>query len=207
MDFDRPAPRLAMLAIASLLLLGSAGCSDDGSDDARTDATSTTASQATSTTAVASDITKEDLQFRPVLTATRCNDLEGRKTDTGDEVLPEIDRGETSDGTCYLVGPAGGDGTDIEAARAISDDGTWFVMVTVKESSQESINELFNSCYEGDPTCPYSGSNPGSIAIVVDGTVLSAPDVQAKDLADDAFTISVDFSEEEAGELAQVLNA
>lgn len=213
MKLFRTGPRLAVFAVASLLMLSAAGCSEDGSDRTAQPSTSTTIGPAATTTdqssntptSDVSDVTKEDIQFRPVLATERCGDLEARETAPGEDVLREDGLPENDDATCYLVGPAGGDGTDIEAARAISEDDTWFVMVTVKESSRESINELFNSCYQGDPTCPFSGSNPGVVAIIVDDIVLSAPGVRAKNVADEAFTISTDFSEEEAEQLAQVL--
>lgn len=206
-----------MFAIASLLALGATGCGSSDSDTtvvARGNTTTTSDLAATApdpatpkstTDAIESDLTKEDFQLRPVLAVERCTDLEAREPTQGEDVLLMDDLPESDESNCYLVGPAGADGNDIATADAVLDSGQWLIEVTAAESSRGQLNTMFNACYEGASTCPGT-VGPGAVAIVLDATVLSAPSVQAKDLADDSFIISGDFSEEAARELAQVLN-
>ena len=222
---------LATFALISLLTLGAAACGASGSDTTAlsgadtsttsevattttdpgssttippTTATSTAASA--STTTGASDVARQEFQLRPVLAVERCRAIAGRETDPGEDVLTEDDHGKGDDAVCYLVGPAGADGTDIATAEAASDGaGQWLVSVTVAETSRDRLNAMFNACYQGELTCPGT-TGPGAVAIVVGGTVSSAPAVQAENLANDPFSISGDFTKTEAEQLARALN-
>ena len=89
---------------------------------------------------------------------------------------------------------------------AVLTNGQWQVVTAVKGKYEDKANEAFNNCFAGGPTCPAQGGSNGAIAIVLDGVVLSAPAVQAADLASgDSFQISGDFTESEAKDLALVL--
>ncbi len=105
-----------------------------------------------------------------------------------------------NDGTCT----GGFTGDSLSKATAVLNQGQWLVSASVKGSEQSAANVAFNACYSGGPTCPGS-TGPGAIAIVLDGQVLSAPAVQAQNLASDDFTISGSFDESGAKELALVL--
>jgi len=106
----------------------------------------------------------------------------------------------------YTLGPVAMEGDSLSKADAVLTNGEWQVVTAVKRSQVKKANEAFNACYEGAETCPAAGGTNGSIAIVLDGVVLSAPAVQGPDLASgDSFQISGDFTEGEAKDLALVL--
>ena len=235
MEPSRTRAGLASFALASLLVLGATACGSSGSDTTalsgadssttsamptttsdlaatttlllpKTTVTSTDVTPPSTTSAGVADIDKQGFQFRPVLAVDGCVDIAEHQTDPGEDVLPEDDLGMDADAICYLVGPAGADGNDIATAEATSDGSEqWLVSVTVAEPSRDRLNAMFNACNAGGPTCP-GPTGPGQVAIVVNGTVLSAPSVYAEDLANDSFTITGDFTKTEAEQLAQVLN-
>ncbi|QXC61845.1 SecD/SecF family protein translocase subunit [Aquihabitans sp. G128] len=105
----------------------------------------------------------------------------------------------------YTLGPLGFSGDALSKATATLQN-EWSVSVSVKTSKQAQANAAFNECYSGGTTCPaQTQDGRGSIAIVLDGKVLSAPAVNGPDLASDTFTITGDFTEGEAKDLALVL--
>jgi preprotein translocase subunit SecD len=166
--------------------------------------TTTTAATSTSTTGATTDGSSTTTP------SSGCSS--GKKVDTstvsttaplpeGAEIVP------SQDGTTlYTLGPVGFTGDALSKAEAaLSPDGGWVVNVSVKGSKQTEANAAFNACYNGEPTCPAISGDKGAIAIVLDGEVLSAPAVNGPDLASDNFTISGDFDQSEAKELALVL--
>lgn len=109
----------------------------------------------------------------------------------------------------YTLGPVGFTGDALSSAEA-SLQNNWAVNVTVRGRYKDEANAAFNACYNADATCPpqgadETGTSRGAIAIVLDGQVLSAPTVNGPDLAADNFTISGNFDQAEAKELALVL--
>ncbi|MCU1370153.1 MAG: Protein translocase subunit SecD [Ilumatobacteraceae bacterium] len=120
----------------------------------------------------------------------------------GSEIVPSDD-GQL----IYTLGPVGFTGDALSKAEAaLGPQGGWAVNVSVRGSSRTEANAAFNACYQGAATCPAQSSDgKGAIAIVLDGEVLSAPAVNGPDLASDNFTISGDFDQAEAKELALVL--
>ncbi|HWJ61348.1 MAG TPA: protein translocase subunit SecD [Acidimicrobiales bacterium] len=118
----------------------------------------------------------------------------------GAEIVP------SKDGTLlYTLGPVGFTGDALSKAEAALQE-SWAVNVSVRGSKKSEANAAFNACYNGEATCPAQSSDGrGAIAIVLDGEVLSAPAVNGPDLASDNFTISGDFDQAEAKELALVL--
>ncbi|MGN6694394.1 MAG: protein translocase subunit SecD [Aquihabitans sp.] len=166
--------------------------------------TTTVPASTTSTTAAATDG-----QASNTSTTNGCNS--GQKIDTstvsttaplpeGAEIVP------SKDGTLlYTLGPVGFTGDALSKAEAALQE-SWAVNVSVRGSKKTEANAAFNACYNGEPTCPAQTSDGrGSIAIVLDGEVLSAPAVNGPDLASGNFTISGDFDQAEAKELALVL--
>lgn len=108
--------------------------------------------------------------------------------------------------TIYVLGPVGFTGDALRSAEATIQE-QWTVSAEVRGSRQDEANAAFNACFNGEPTCPPLGQGEvsGAIAIVLDGQVISAPTVNAQNLASDTFTITGEFTEEEAKELALVL--
>jgi preprotein translocase subunit SecD len=105
----------------------------------------------------------------------------------------------------YTLGPVGFTGDALSKADAALQE-AWVVNVSVRGSKKTEANKAFNACYNGEATCPaQNGEGRGAIAIVLDGEVLSAPAVNGSDLASGNFTISGDFDQAEAKELALVL--
>lgn len=101
----------------------------------------------------------------------------------------------------YLLGPSDVDGEVLSKAEAtLLENGQWVVMASVRGADRIRANEMFNGCASGQPQCPTR-----QMAIALDGQVMSAPEVQAMNLADDEFTISGDFDATSAKELALVL--
>ena len=109
----------------------------------------------------------------------------------------------------YDLGPVGFTGDALANADPVLVNVEWTVSVEARDESRSIANEAFNACYQGLPTCPALGDTSrgggGSIAIVLDGEVVSAPQVQAANLASDSFSISGTFTESDAKDLALVL--
>lgn len=138
------------------------------------------------------------LQFRPVLAVDTCDALLAPAPDA---------RPDRTGVTCYELGPVAVDGTDLQDAEAAVQE-TWVVDVEAKPDSVDRFNALFNACYDGDPTCPAETTGlRGQVAVVLDGTVISAPAVNGPDLADDRFTLSADFDQAAAEDLAAMIDA
>lgn len=115
--------------------------------------------------------------------------------------------GDTPD-VIYQLGPVGFQGDALSSATArLGSSGEWEVNVAVKGKRQVQANALFNACYNAAATCPPSGGQRGATAIVLDGKVLSAPEVNGTDLASGAsgFQISGSFTATRAKDLALVL--
>ncbi|GJM38317.1 MAG: hypothetical protein DHS20C19_16840 [Acidimicrobiales bacterium] len=95
--------------------------------------------------------------------------------------------------------PAGG----IESAYAHFAD-RWTISLTLHAGSPgiDDFNGLAGDCFALTPRCPV-----GLIAIVVDGTVVSAPTVNAPTFDRDQITISGSFTEDEANALAASIRA
>lgn len=114
----------------------------------------------------------------------------------------------SKDGTrLFLLGPVGFSGDALSKAQATISSGSWLVDAAIKSSFKAQANRAFAACNAGGPDCPANPSTgePGRIAIILDGQVLSDPAVQEPNLADKGFTISGNFSEGEAKDLALVL--
>ena len=106
------------------------------------------------------------------------------------------------DGLVYYAGPAGATGQVFKNdASAQINNGSWVVVVGLKGGSEGEgkWNALANECFSKASTCP-----TGQIAIVLDGTVISAPVVQTNNFSG-SVQISGDFAESEARDLAKIL--
>jgi preprotein translocase subunit SecD len=120
---------------------------------------------------------------------------------TGAELLP------TRDGSVLCIGPAQGTGEVFErgSAAATLEQG-WGVAVDLRGDGQVVWNNLANQCFNGFPTCPSTQPGlRGQLAIVLDGVVQTAPQVNQPNFTD-SVAITGNFSENEARSLASVLN-
>lgn len=116
----------------------------------------------------------------------------------GQTVLPG-----RKDGLIYLLGPAGATGEVFSNdSSAQIDAGAWVVVAKLRGGAEgeDLWNALATKCFAGGTDCPTK-----SIAIILDGEVISAPVVQAPTFTNGTVQISGSFSESEAQDLARVL--
>ncbi|HAS11056.1 MAG TPA: protein translocase subunit SecD [Acidimicrobiaceae bacterium] len=101
----------------------------------------------------------------------------------------------------YRLGPAEATGEILSGASAVLQGvGQWAVAVEVRGDSIDEFNAIAAECFNGAPTCPTR-----QLAIVLDGRVVSAPSINAPAFNADEISISGDFTEGEAKDLALVL--
>lgn len=106
-------------------------------------------------------------------------------------------------GNGYYVGPAAASGKVFKNdAKAEIQSGSWVVVVGLRGGADgEGLwNALTTTCYNRESTCPTA-----QVAIVLDGTVISAPVVQEAVFTGGSVQISGDFTESEARDLAKIL--
>ena len=189
-------------ATALVLLLGVPGCASSGEPTGAGDgaaATDAPPSQgpgdgADASTVVGPGARPEALTIHPVLAVTGCTD------DAPADVVPSTDGSG-----CYQLGPAGADGTDLEGADAVLQE-DWVVTVRARPEAAERVGALFDACAAAAESCPtFSVDAHGAVAFVLDGTVISAPTVNAPGIADDTFVIAGAFDEADARALAATL--
>ncbi len=103
-------------------------------------------------------------------------------------IIPDRPDPEGEPVGCTQVGPVGFEGGALSKSQAQLGGQTgseWVVAVNVKGSERSRANELINACNAQQPTCPTK-----QMAIVLDGEVISAPQVNEPNLADQEFVIS-----------------
>jgi preprotein translocase subunit SecD len=167
----------------------------------------------TATTAPASATTAPPTATAAPTTATTVLATTTPENDQADQqvVLPELD----SNGNVvrrYLLGPAFLTGSAVSGADAVFQNG-WQVSLNMKGGANgiDTWNKVTEQCFNGEANCPGIGSRGrGLVAITLDGTVKSAPEIQPDNSAfspfsADQISISGNFSEKEAGDLALVL--
>ena len=166
-----------------------------------------------------------ELRFRPVLSAVSESAFEGGSEDPllalypltegeaaadAEVVLPLYDDNRNIVAR-YRLGPTAAAGDSLEGAvaqyNALAGIG-WFVAPTFKPGPEgiDLFNQVSFRCHSRDPSCP-----TGQVAIELDNEVVSAPAVQADSAFFEPFerssiTISGGFSEEEARDVALVLD-
>ena len=163
-----------------------------------------------------------ELRFRPVIEAVSESDFvaaggnlsprfaitEGDNPADAEVVLPQYDD-DRNIVARYRLGPTGVTGDGLEGAAARFDGFVgWHVAPTFKEgeSGIGAFNAMGQRCFYLDPGCPSK-----RIAIEIDNEVVSAPVIQEREAVYTPFergtiTISGGFSEEEARDLALVLD-
>ncbi|MCO8128348.1 protein translocase subunit SecD [Acidimicrobiia bacterium EGI L10123] len=114
--------------------------------------------------------------------------------------LAQYDDDDTEIGR-YRLGPAEATGEILSGASAqLQGVGQWAVAVEVRGDSIDEFNAIAAECFNGAPSCPTR-----QLAIVLDGRVVSAPSINAPAFNADEISISGDFTEGEAKDLALVL--
>ena len=166
------------------------------------------------------------LRFRPVLSVLSESAFEGVDSEEpllalyaltegeaaadAEVVLPHYDDDRNVEFR-YRLGPTAAAGDSLEGAVAQYDAMSglgWFVAPTFKPGPEgiDLFNAVSRICHSRDPSCP-----TGQVAIELDNEVVSAPRVQADSAFFEPFerstiTISGAFSEQEARDVALVLD-
>lgn len=113
----------------------------------------------------------------------------GQYDDDGNEVLR------------YQLGPTAATGEILSGASAqIQGVGQWQVGVELDGDGLAAFNQIANECFNRTATCP-----SGQLGIVLDSQVESAPTIQQPTFDRRGVSITGDFSESEAKDLALVL--
>ena len=106
-------------------------------------------------------------------------------------------------GIAYVVGPAGASGKVFKNdARADVQTGEWTVVVSLRSGADGDVqwNKMAAACFNRTEICP-----TGQLAMVLDGTVISAPTVNEPEFTGGSVQISGAFTATEARDLAKIL--
>lgn len=192
--------RRSFLAAASLLLALGVLAACSSSDDKAT--------SKTTTTKVTASKAKSSLRFAPVLGSRACGGAtsttakaEGSPTT---QFLPQP--GQLN---CWWLGEDVGTANDLTAAEVVSTTdggGSAAVQVRVRPASRKKMNDLFNACYHDTPTCPTQLADHGSVAVILDGEVRSAPSIASPNLANKTIQLT-GLTTTEAEALAELINS
>ncbi|MBC8364748.1 MAG: protein translocase subunit SecD [Actinobacteria bacterium] len=140
---------------------------------------------------------------------------------TGDDGVtpPEADHAEdfvilggsgtgSTDGRRYVLGPTVLTGEALEDADADFIDFRWQVGITLEKGAVgiDAFNAASARCFRGDESCPVlQGFTNGLIAIVLDGEVITAPQIRAEAFERDRIVISGAFEKQDAEDVALAL--
>lgn len=166
-----------------------------------------TTSTAEQTTTTAADVATGPGSARRAATTTIAPTTIA-PTDTTAPQQTELPEGQDiltdKDGSfVYLVGPVAATGEVFENdASAEIQNGSWAVVVTLRSGAagEDQWNAVAAQCFNKAETCPSQ-----QLAIVLDGEVISAPVVQEPTFTGGSVQISGDFTEDEARQLAKIL--
>jgi preprotein translocase subunit SecD len=192
-----------MAAVVTCVVLAVSSCSssDDGGD---TTAAPTPSIADTQATPQQDGAPVDIVTLHPVLElSTTGADLGPAMT--MDDSASAVQGGAAADRTgqqSYLLGP-GSDLADLVAPGAQQQivSGEWSVSIGLSPDGSDTFNEFAAECYSSTDACPTS-----KLAIVLNGEVVSAPTVQEPSFGQE-LTITGQFSEAEARELAQILDS
>ncbi|MBT3247847.1 MAG: protein translocase subunit SecD [Actinobacteria bacterium] len=145
-----------------------------------------------------------------VIPATGANGLTAHEDDHApdfvvltDELMP----GETITRRLVL-GPTILTGDGLSDADANFVDFAWQVSLTMKEGASgiDAFNAIAAECFAGTAYCPVqSGYGNGQVALVLDGQVITAPQIRATSFQRDAILISGSFDKQSAEDAALAL--
>ncbi|MDP6759188.1 MAG: protein translocase subunit SecD [Acidimicrobiales bacterium] len=140
---------------------------------------------------------------------------------TGDDGVtsPEADHAEdfvilggsgtgSTVGRRYVLGPTVLTGDALEDADADFIEFRWQVGITLKKGATgiDAFNAAAARCFRGGESCPVlQGYSNGVIAIVLDGEVITAPQIRAEGFERDRIVISGSFEKQDAEDVALAL--
>ncbi|MGZ4718274.1 MAG: protein translocase subunit SecD, partial [Acidimicrobiales bacterium] len=123
---------------------------------------------------------------------------------TQNVVVPEVDPKTGEITAIYSLGPVAVGGTSVESASAgLNNTGKWEIRPIFKDGADgiDKFNAAAAQCNPPSQTCP-----TGQIAVVLDNKVLTAPTIQVASFKRDEITISGNYKESEAKDIATALN-
>lgn len=134
-------------------------------------------------------------------------------TEPEDDIAEQTVLLADENGFRFCLGPTLLTGETLETADvSLGPVGDWTVNPTFKPGAEgiDQFNAAASLCFSGDAQCPSTPSsvgdlNPGRLAIVLDGEIVSAPVIQLPVFARSGIQITGDFLEDEARDLASVL--
>ena len=135
-------------------------------------------------------------------TTTTSTTVPGTDPDTGLEPGQTVLPGR-KDGFIYLLGPAEATGEVFSNDASVQvEGGSFSVLANLRDGVAGEVpwNALAKKCYDGGDDCPTK-----AIAIVLDGEVISAPQVQTPNFDNGQVSITGNFTRAEAEELAKIL--
>ena len=112
---------------------------------------------------------------------------------------------EERGGDHYLLGPSVLTGDGLSDADADFFDFEWQVGLTLKDGAEGigAFNAVSAECFSGTAACPRQpGFTNGRLAIVLDGKVITAPQIRAPGFERDAIVISGGFDKQGAEDVA-----
>ncbi len=193
---------MTLRALALAALLTGAACGDEGDERVTTQPSTTT----TTTSAPTASTTTPSSAVSPTTGLLRFDPAQLVHDRPCDEVVAvattDVDPAALApgDGTCFDLGEGLDGATAVESARAELLAGGWVVSLVLTSDGIDDFNAVASECFQSTPACP-----AGQLAIVVDGTVVSAPSIQVPEFERDQIQISGTFDEAEATSLAVAL--
>jgi len=144
------------------------------------------------------------LLFRPVLRTVAATPGAGTQIPV-DAADPDatVTLSERRGDATQVLGPSVVGGEAIESA-SIGDDaqtGQWVVRPIFSTAGIQAFNKVAAQCYAKESSCP-----TGQLAIVVDGQLVSAPEIHAPSFSGDQIQLSGNFTEEAARRTATAIS-
>ncbi|MEY2571228.1 MAG: preprotein translocase subunit SecD, partial [Acidimicrobiaceae bacterium] len=163
----------------------------------------TTVPGATDTTVPGATTTAPGATTTTVPASSPCGAAGDAAADAPDSAPIVASYDTNRDGTpdeCLVLGPVQLPGTAVSSAQAAIPQGEWLVQLTLKDSGLAGWNAITAHCFDKDQTC-----TQGSVAIVLDGKVESAPTPQERVFASSQIQITGKFTQKDAEDLSLVL--
>tara|TARA_B100000700_G_scaffold328515_1_gene446592 strand:- start:1430 stop:2944 length:1515 start_codon:yes stop_codon:yes gene_type:complete len=111
-------------------------------------------------------------------------------------------------GANYLLAPSVLTGDGLSDAGADFYDYQWQISLVLKDAQNgiQAFNSISAQCYVGSDLCPtLPGFTNGRLAIVLDGKIITAPQIRAPEFQRDAIVITGGYEKEEAENVALAL--
>ncbi|MEI7591797.1 MAG: protein translocase subunit SecD [Actinomycetes bacterium] len=118
-------------------------------------------------------------------------------------VLPQVDPKTKQTIAIYQLGPVVVEGSSLESASAgLDQSGKWEIRPVFKSGVDgiDKFNTAAGQCNPASATCP-----TGRLAVVLDNQVLTAPSIKVASFARDQITISGNYTEGDAKDIATAL--